>query len=690
MSPPRCGSSEHVVAEEGIDQQRTRFHGLPASQMQKQRPRRDTNANAEKNRSHTNSSGTSSVTTGRSFSSSGSRHSNHESLGDRSEGRMVHVERGGVTRGGRVRGRPSSSTASTAPRIDEEEVIRRRQERKARSARLLLDLGDRHHHRRSSNDNDGAQIPHRVKERVRSRSVGSSKSRHRSSMEHIPALTHDSQGRIRSSSRRRSMEHAPSAFSVDSATQIKTSLATGKCRHRSMEHTSTAKSETENSSSSGRMLQVLRRASMQHSKSFRRLSISNHPPPPVQEEDTSQKVEHRDSINSTSSFLSLKEEILPSCNLRHDFNSSFRRASLESEQCEVPPPTAPPQRNRTWSGNISSGGAILSMLGQGFRQETEATEDKSIARARSTSISSLPSRKSSILSGFISNLDKDEEAPSSSTSFFAKRKSSLESIGSNTNTANRAAAPCSSTSLPCVATSNGKGETSTDSSRWMLGLKREAVDDVPHADEDQSATTSMGALAETPVGKVNEVKQIGAKNRQTIRSSKAIPEVGSMYEVDTRFEPSTERLNRTERGRRRQSTFMDMVTNIANEAEKTAASSSSDSFMSRASQRASTRARNADPSIGNSLRPTSIVGSDVVGAYAAAAESMREDKRQGARSTSSKPPSEEMRVFNPNNSKDDLGKELWDSGTFEVVDGLITLAHPDDEGKEHHPVFNFL
>ena len=66
---------------------------------------------------------------------------------------------------------------------------------------------------------------------------------------------------------------------------------------------------------------------------------------------------------------------------------------------------------------------------------------------------------------------------------------------------------------------------------------------------------------------------------------------------------------------------------------------------------------------------------------------MREDKRQGARS---KPPREEMKVFNPNNSKDDLGKELWDSGTFEVVDGLITLAHPDDEGKEHHPVFNFL
>ena len=901
MSPPRHGSSEHVVAAEGIDQQRPRFHvAVPASQ--KQRPRRDTNANAEKNGSHTSSSGTSSVTTSRSFNSSESRHSSHESFSVRSEGRIVG--RGGTTRGGRVRGRPSSSiTSSTAPNIAGDEVIRRRQERKARSARLLSDLDNRQHHRRSSNDNHGdqkssserghprsAQIPLRVdehasvladitggdtKERVRTRSASSSKSRRRSSMEHmehVPTCTHDIRSRSRSASRRRSMEHAPHASSVNSATQTKTSLATGRGRHHSMEHASREKHharetapsrsttgtasrrrasmehhfswsnaqkdtsdiwsasssrsvrahtkelrqehgnsddvqrrsssstssgnsrvhlrarrstsmghgtlceqpganhtgieptppseassryireganddtpkntpgtsssengpgrrrhsmghhrsghpsssmtappdsvpigneqsqpESENSSSSSRMLQVLRRASMQHSMSFRRLSISNHPPPAVQEEDTSQKAERRDSINSTSSFLSLKEEILPPRTLRHDLNSSFRRASLESEQCEVPPPSAPPQRNRTWSENISSGGAILSILGQGFRQETEATEDNSddisVASARSTNTSSLPSRKSSILSGFISNLDKEEEAPSSSTSFFAKRKSSLESISSNTNTANRAAAPCSSTSLPCVATSNDQGETSTDSSRWMLGLKREAVDDAPHADDDQSATTSTRALAETSVEKVNEVKQIGANIRQTIRSSihqMAIPEVGSMYEVDTQFEPSTERLHRTERGRRRQSTFMEMVTNIANEAEKTTApSSSSDSFMSRASRRASMRARNADPSVGNSSRPASIVGSDVVGAFAAAAESMREDKHRGARSTS-QPPREEMRVFNPNNSKDDLGKELWDSGTFEVVDGLITLAHPDDEGKEHHPVFNFL
>ena len=876
MSPPRYGSSEHVVAEEEIDQPRLHV-AVPASQR---RPRRDTNANAEKNRSHTSNSATSSVTTSRSFNSSESWHSSHESFGVRSEGRIVG--RGGATQNGRVRGRPSQSTATTAPKVDEDEVIRRRQERKARSARLLLDLDDRQHHRRSSNDNDGghkssserghprsAQISHRVdehasmsadtrdgdtKERVRTRSIGSSKSRRRSPMGHVPTHTHDSRSRSSSASRRRSMDYAPPASSVNSATRTKTSLATGRGPNHSTEYIPSEKtharatapswsstsnapqkdisnrnssssrsvrtytkdskqehgnsddgqrrssantsggndrvhlrahrsasmgngtvreepsanhtgieskppseasnryskqgskqddtskdtpnttssengpgrrrhsmghhrggdpsssttapsdsvptgneqsqSETGNSSSSSRMLQVLRRASMQHSMSFRRLSISNRPPPPVREEDTSQKAERRDSINSTSSFLSLKEEILPPRTLRHDPNSSFRRTSLESEQCEVPPPTAPPQRNRTWSENMSSGGAILSMLGQGFRQETEAAEDNgddiSVASARSANTSSLPSRKSSIFSGFISNLDEEEEGASSSTSFFAKRKSSLESIGSISSTVNHTAAPCSSTSLPCVIASNDQGESSTESSGWMLGLKREAVDHVLHANEDQSATTSMRAIAETSVEKVNEVKQIGANIRQTIRSSihqMAIPEVGTTYEVDTQFEPSTEKLHRTERGRRRHSTFMDMMTNISNEAEKTATSSSSDSFMSRASQRASMRVRNAEPSIGNSSRPASIVGSDVVGAFAEAAESMCEDKRRGARS---KPPREEMKVFNPNNSKDDLGKELWDSGTFEVVDGLITLAHPDDEGKEHHPVFNFL
>ena len=610
MSPPRHGSSEHVVADGDIDQQRPRFHVMPASQ--KQRPRRVTNANAEKNRSHTSSSGTSSVTTSRSFNSSKSRHSSHESFSVRSEGRIVG--RGSANHGGRVRGRPSSSiTSSTAPKIDEDEVIRRRQERKARSARLLSDLDVRQHHRRSSNDNDGdqkssserghpraAQIPLGVdehasisadttggdtKDRVRTRSASSSKSRRHSSMEHmehVPTRTHDIRSRSRSASRRRSMEYAaPHASSANSVTQTKTSRTTGRGRHHSMEcassensyarettpsrsttgtasrcrasmehhfswsnapqkdtsdiwnasssrsvrahtkdprqeyrnsddgqrrssYTSSGNSrvhlrarrsasmghgtlrdqpsanctgieptppseassrypqegadddiskntpdttsssengpgrrrhsmghhrsghpsssmtappysvpigneqsqpESENSSSSSRMLQVLRRASMQHSMSFRRLSISNHPPPAVQEEDTSRKAERRDSINSTSSFLSLKEEILPPRTLRHDLNSSFRRASLESEQCEVPPPSAPPQRNRTWSENISSGGAILSILGQGFRQETEATEDNSddisLASARSTNTSSLPSRKSSILSGFI-------------------------------------------------------------------------------------------------------------------------------------------------------------------------------------------------------------------------------------------------------------------------------------------------
>ena len=921
MSPPRYGSSEHVVVGEGIGQPRPRFQNVMSSSPPERRSRRDTNASVGKTRLHTTSSSTaSSVTTSRSFNSSDSRHSSSESFGVRSEGGMLG--RGGPTYGGRVRGRPSSSTASRAPKIDEEEVIRRRQERKARSARLLSDLDDRRHHRRSSNDNDGEHKyksspesgHHRpaaessradehasisadttgggdTKERVRTRSVGSSRSRRRSSVgDDVPSRNHGSRRRSSSASGRRSMDYVPPATrsndaksatrrSAETEMNLKASLATRRSRRHSMEQTSSQKSlksengpsrstsssrtrrrasmehhfswsssapqkdssdttrhasssqsvrthsddakqehrssngsqrrsstdtnrnvrvhlrssrrstsmghgtlreqptanytgidpnlapqvsnrhpqdstigdaprttsdnsseekpmrrhsldyhrsghhsssatappdpvstedeqppsETENSSSSSRMLQVLRKASMQHSMSFRRLSTSNHPPPVQEEEDTAHKVERRDSMNSTSSFLSLKEETLPPRTSRHDLNSSFRRASLESEQCEVPPPTAPPQRNRTWSENISSGGAILSRLGQGFRQETETTEednsdDISVASARSTNTSSLPSRRTSILSGFMSNLDKEEEVPSSSKSFFAKRKSSLESCGSNFNTTSSASAPCSSTSLPCVVASDDQGEISTDSSRWMLGLKREAAsttaacssdNNVPDTDEDQSATTSMRILAETSVEKVNEVKQIGANIRQTIRSSihhMAIPEVGSIYEVDTHFEPSAEKLHRTERGRRRHSSFMDMVTNISSEAEKTT-STSSDSFMSRASQRAAMRARNADPSIGNSSRPTSIVGSDVVGAFAAAAESMRDDKRQRTRN---KPPREEMRVFNPNNSKDDLGKELWDSGTFEVVDGLITLAHPDDEGKEHHPVFNFL
>ena len=47
-----------------------------------------------------------------------------------------------------------------------------------------------------------------------------------------------------------------------------------------------------------------------------------------------------------------------------------------------------------------------------------------------------------------------------------------------------------------------------------------------------------------------------------------------------------------------------------------------------------------------------------------------------------------MRVFIPNDPKDGLGGKPWDSGTFEVVDGLITLVHPDVEGKGYHPVFH--
>ena len=171
----------------------------------------------------------------------------------------------------------------------------------------------------------------------------------------------------------------------------------------------------------------------------------------------------------------------------------------------------------------------------------------------------------------------------------------------------------------------------------------------------------------------------------------AIPEVGSTYEVDVEFESNKEKLTRTDRSRRRHSSFMEMVTNISSETEK--AIIPSETFTNQTKQQASMRARNADPSIGDYFRPTntdtSTSDTRATSAFAAAAESMREDKPRGT-SSRSKPVREEMRVFNPNNSKDDIGKELWDSGTFQIVDGLITLAHPDESGKEHHPAFNFL